>query len=426
MPERDRAGSARRLRVLLINDYGTRTGGAELQMLALREGLRQRGHAVRLVTSDASLVPGSASVADRTCDGSTGRLQALSQTLNPSAWLTIRRELAEHPPDVAHLRMFLWQLSPLVLPALAGVPTLFQAAVYKAVCPNGMKLLPDGSICQVSPGRVCLSSGCLAPPTWASTMLQQRLLQRWRRHIDRVAVLSSQMARMFEAAGWGEVAVMGNGVDERPPREPLAEPAAIAYAGRLSREKGVETLLEAFRRLAADRPGLRLLLAGSGPLEPALRAAAAPLGERVVFLGHLSREAMEAAFGAAWVQVVPSLWHEPFGNVSTEAMMRGTAVVASDVGGQSDIVRDGGTGYLVPPGDAGALADRLARIVDDRALAEALGAEGRRVALAEYSREAVLDRLEAAYLETMEAFRRRRGEAAATSEPARHVAGRQG
>ena len=85
--------------------------------------------------------------------------------------------------------------------------------------------------------------------------------------------------------------------------------------------------------------------------------------------------------------------------------MRGTAVIASDVGGQSDIVRDGRTGYLVPPGDAAALADRLGRLLDGRRRAEELGAEGRRVALAEYSREAVLDRLESTYRDMITARR---------------------
>jgi glycosyltransferase involved in cell wall biosynthesis len=396
-------GHADRLRILLVNDYGGPSGGAELQMLALRDGLRARGHAVRLLSSDASPGPPVASLADRTCRGRTDRLQAASQAFNPSAWLALRRELAEHPPDVVHLRMFLWQLSPLILQPLASVPVLFQAAVYKAICPNGLKLLPDGSRCTLPAGRACLVKGCVSPATWAATMVQLALVRRWRNRFDRVAALSARMAETFGSCGWPDVLVLGNGVDERPARPPLGPVPVVGYAGRLSREKGIETLLDAF---AAAPPDARLVIAGGGPLEAVLRERAARFGERVRFLGHLDRAAMEREFDRVWVQVVPSLWDEPFGNVTTEAMMRGTAVIASDVGGQSDLVRDGRTGALVPPGDAAALGRALARLLSDRTLAEAQGAAARQVALAEYGRERVLDRLEAVYRGMIEARRR--------------------
>lgn len=388
----------------MVNDYGRPNGGAELQMLALRDGLRRRGHSVRLFTSDAELTPGFPLLADRTCVGRTDILQVLTQTVNMSARRGLSRELAEYPPDIVHVRMFLWQLSPLILPLLRAVPVLYQAAVYKAICPNGLKLRPDGSACNVRAGLVCRSSGCLATKTWMSTMAQLAMVRRWRPAIDVSATLSRRMAELFTADGWSDVRVLPNSVDEVPMRPPLGPRPLVGYAGRLSREKGIETLLDAFAQVLADVPEARLLIAGAGPLETVLRQAAAPLGDSVRFLGHLPRPEMEAVFGELWVQAVPSLWHEPFGNVSTEAMMRGTAVVASDVGGQSDIVRDDETGCLVPPGDAAALADRLRRILSDRGFAERLGRAGREVALREYSREAALERMEEAYRDTIARF----------------------
>ena len=405
---------SRRLRVLMVNDYGRPTGGAELQMLALRDGLRDRGHSVRLFSSDAALTDGYPLLADAACRGRTDLAQVASQTANPSAWTALRRELAAHPPDVVHIRMFLFQLSPLILPLLRDVPVLFQAAVYKAICPNGMKLLPDGTSCTLRAGRVCRTSGCISTRTWMAAMAQLAMVRRWRDTIDLSTALSRRMADLFEADGWGSMRVLGNGVDERPMRPPLPDRPLVVYAGRLSREKGVGTLLDAFLRVAADLPQARLHIAGAGPMEAELRARAAPLGDRVAFLGHLSRPEMEAAFAPAWAQAVPSLWHEPFGNVSTEAMMRGTAVVASDMGGQSDIVRDEVTGYLVPAGDAEALAARLTTILSDRALAERLGHAGRTVALDTFSRGRALDRIEDAYAET----RRRHAAAQGARVPA--------
>lgn len=383
------------MKILLLHDKGTATGGSEHQILALRRGLRARGHDARLLTSRATPVPGSEVLADYQCFGTNRpRLQVLSQVANPSAYRTLRRVLRTFEPDVVHLRLFMWQLSPLVLPLLKGVPCLYQTSMYKPICPLGTKLLPDGQPCHDPAGAACYQNGCLSAQAWGPMMLQRKLWQRWRHVIGQVVALSTRMKERLEAEGVGPVEVVPNGVPERPPRPSLTEPPTVAYAGRLSPEKGVGVLLQALAEIVPDVPDLRLLVAGQGPDEDALRAQARELGlaDRVTWLGHLPREKMEHHFEHAWVQAVPSRWEEPFGNVSTEAMMRGTAVVASAVGGQTDIVRDGVTGALVPPGDAAALATALRPLLQHRARAEQMGQAGRERALAHFSEAQCVER----------------------------------
>ena len=116
------------MKILLVHDYGTRTGGAELQMLALRKGLRARGHDVRLFSSNVPLAGGTV-IADETCYGHSGtRWQAVSQTLNVSAYRRLRALLRTFRPDVVHVRMFLSQLSPLILPLLRNIPAIYHVA----------------------------------------------------------------------------------------------------------------------------------------------------------------------------------------------------------------------------------------------------------------------------------------------------------
>jgi glycosyltransferase involved in cell wall biosynthesis len=147
-------------------------------------------------------------------------------------------------------------------------------------------------------------------------------------------------------------------------------------------------------RVVAQHASARLILAGDGPERGALaeRIVARGLADRVTVLGHRPREALEQLLAAAWVQVVPSRWEDPSPNVAAEAMMRGTAVIGSRSGGLTELVRDGTTGFLVPPGDAGALAGSLLRVLGDRDLAERLGAAGRAVALAELTEDAAVER----------------------------------
>ena len=379
------------MKILLVNDYGGATGGAELQMLRLRDQLRDHRHDARLFASNAEAVAGNPNLADYVCYGSTSRVQVLSQTLNLSAYWSLRRTLNEFQPDVVHVRMFLWQLSPLILPLLKPYPCLYQTAVYKAICPLGTNILPDGRACRLTPGIACLQQSCLTPQTWIWLMAQRSLWQRWKGSFNRVVALSNGMKRELEQAGIRQVSVIYNGVPERSARAPLESPPIVGYAGRLSIEKGVETLFRAFAKIVEQVPEARLKLAGKGPAETALKELSLQLGiaDRIAWLGHLSRPELEQQFDAVWVQVVPSLWAEPFGNVTTEAMMRGTAVVASAVGAQPEIIgpETGATmpGKLVPPGDVDALAAMLLLILQRRSLAEQMGQAGRQRAVAEFS-----------------------------------------
>ena len=395
------------MKILLVNDYGAPHYGAELQILALRAGLRRRGHVVMLFSSRAELVPDVPIAADATCLGSTGRLQVISQVANPSAYLALRRVLRDFKPDIVHVRMFLWQLSPLILPLLRHLPSLYQVVVYKDVCPKGSKLLPDGTPCTEHYGRACLRHGCVALPTWGATMVQLALLKRWRAAFDRIIALSAPMRDVLRQSGFDGVSVVHNGVAERPMRPTLSGDPVVAYAGRLSPEKGVDLLLQAFGAIREQVPRARLVIAGDGPQADKLRRLALSLkiSDRIDWLGHVPRDVMEKRFDLAWVQVVPSLWQEPFGNVTAEAMMRGTAVLASEVGGASDIVSDGSTGLLAPPGDVGALARALERTLTDRNEAERLGAAAREWALEHLSQERVVDGMLSIYHDAIASHR---------------------
>jgi glycosyltransferase involved in cell wall biosynthesis len=186
-----------------------------------------------------------------------------------------------------------------------------------------------------------------------------------------------------------------NGVPVRPQRLPLDGAPLIAFAGRLVRKKGVDVLLRAMPATLAAIPDARLVIAGDGPERPGLEtlAAALGIGHAVEFLGHLPRDDAERALARAWAQAVPSRWEEPFGLVAAEAMMRGTAVIATGPSGLAEQVTEGETGYLVPPGDAAALAQALVRVLGDRAGAERLGAAGRIRALDLFSEDRHVERV---------------------------------
>ncbi len=302
--------------------------------------------------------------------------------------------IQEWQPDIVHVRVCLTQLSPLILPLLRNIPSIFHVAWYRPICPIGTKMLPDKTSCEYPTGLACLQQGCLPIHDWLPLMLQMKLWDKWRDVFDVVVSNSFSVQERLKAEGIESDTVVWNGVPQSPSRPPLTSLPTVAYAGQLARFKGVDILLKAFAEVQKQIPQAHLLIAGKGNEDKYLLSLTDELGlnERVKFLGHLSRDQMEKQFSSAWVQVVPSRWAEPFGIVAAEAMMRGTAVIASSSGGLGEIVLDGKTGFSVPPGEVEPLANRLVELLSNRDLAEKMGQEGRLRAQMHFSETAFVER----------------------------------
>ena len=376
------------MKILLVNDYGTPTGGAELLLISLRRALRARGHDARFFTSSARPHP-IPSEADYECFGTTSPLRTLLQTWNPWAYWRMRRVLRQFRPDIVHVGLFLTQLSPLILLPLRRVPTLYFAVWYRTICPLGTKLLPDGELCRVPSGAICYRSGCLPLRDWLPLMLQRQMWRRWRDTFRIVVAHSASIQRRLRAEGVQADEVIMGAVPTRPSRLPLTAPPTAGFAGRLVREKGVDTLLLAFANVVREIPEARLVLVGDGPERHRLLGLVEELelASAVSLLGQLPRAAMEEALSRAWVQVIPSCWEEPFGLTALDAMMRGTAVIASASGGLVETITHGHSGLLVPPGDSQALTEALWRVLGNRELAEGMGAAGRKVAMEHFTED---------------------------------------
>jgi glycosyltransferase involved in cell wall biosynthesis len=391
-------------RLLLVNDYGLPLGGSEIGLRTFQHALSNRGWDVRMFTSDAGA---GALFADETCFGTTSRFRTLVSSFNPGSAIMLQRLLHRFRPDVVHVKDFLSQLSPSILPVLRGTPSVMHVAWYKAVCPTGTKMLPNGSRCTVSPGRVCRLGGCLPRRDYAPLMFQARLLRRWRAAFGIVVANSHATRKRLEEQGYRDVEVIYYGAPSCPLRPPLADPPTAVFAGRLVREKGVDVLLRAFATLVRDVPAVQLIIVGDGPERPELERLIGELGlhARVRLLGNVAHDQMIRVAAPAWVQVVPSRWDEPFGIIAAEAMMQGRAAIVTGTGGLAEIVADGACGFHTPPGDVPALAAALRRLLTDRELAERFGAAARLRALARFSEERYVDEFVSLYERLLQAQR---------------------
>ena len=347
------------MKILIVNDYGVLSGGAERVSLDLREGLRERGHDARLFASTAQPMRTELpNPADYTCFGTDAWPQRILQVANPAAVIGLGRALTAFRPDVVHVRMFLTQLSPFVLPLLERVPALLHVGNHQTICPLNTRVLPDGSPCTFRPGLACRRQGCIPATGVVRTVVQQAAWRRWRGVFRLIVANSEALGRSLRANGVDVGAVIRNGTRPASARPPLQGPPVIACAGRLVQRKGVDDLLRAMQLVIGRRPDARLLLLGDGPDRPRIKRLVAEygLGDHVTLCGYVARPGLDELLSTAWVQAAPSRYLEPFTNVVAEAMMRGTAVVATGTGGTPEMVRDGVTGFLFAPGDAGAPA----------------------------------------------------------------------
>jgi glycosyltransferase involved in cell wall biosynthesis len=196
------------------------------------------------------------------------------------------------------------------------------------------------------------------------------------RRSDGVRTISAYTSGVVREAGREPTAEFAAFMDLEPFTEhepaPLPQQPLVLFVGVLERYKAVDVLAEAWRRAAPRVPDASLHVVGRGTLAAVVEHLVGELPEQTRWTASLTTADVAHALDEATVLVLPSR-SEGLGRVVVEAFCRGRGVVASRVGGVPDIVEDGRTGVLVPPGDADALADALVRVLSDRPLAERLG-----------------------------------------------------
>jgi glycosyltransferase involved in cell wall biosynthesis len=238
-----------------------------------------------------------------------------------------------------------------------------------------------------------------------------RATVRWQQQRRAAALLLSTPAAGARLRSIGRpralVRELGYGVDAQffhpgTARPDSGEPSVL-FLANLLRRKGILVLVEAFERVGEAVPGARLLIAGDGNDEGAVRAAAEASAhrERIELLGRLGRAESAEAMRAADVYCLPS-FSEPFGISALEAMACARPVVGTNVGGLGHLIHPEG-GRAVPAGDPGALAGALIELLSDSGLRERMGSFNRELVERRYSWDAVIDELESIYDEVASA-----------------------
>jgi len=378
-----------------------------MKVLMVHNRYQQRGGEDAVVDAEVRLL-GSNGIDVQRFDADNDSIHGLraklqvsaSQFGSPSAVKTaFSRALSDFRPDVVHVHNWFPTVSATVFRTCqqAHVPVVHTLHNYRLLCVTAT-LFRDGGVCEDCIGTTfrtpgvfhkCYRQSRLGSAVATAGMLAHWAAGTWHRCVDRFIALSEFSKEKLIQGGLPaqKIVVKPNFIDPAP-EVGSGDGGYLLYAGRLTEEKGLRTLLECWRS-GPDLP--RLVIAGTGPLEAEVGQAASSL-PNVDWLGSVPGDRVLDLMRRAAATICPSLWYEGMPRTVIESFAVGTPLIASHIGCYPEMIVDNISGVLFPTGDAGELRARLRGLLSKNAFRNMRPAARRRFE-SEYTGEKNFSRL---------------------------------
>ena len=382
------------MRILLVNKFHYRKGGAETYYLTVGSELERMGHEVAYFSmrhpDNLPCEWDKYFVTQREYNNVKNPFKAARDGVALIYSLEAKRNFQalceEFRPDVVHLNNVHRQITLSILDAPYlrenRVPVFYTAHDYVTVCPGYLMLDGDGRVCDacLEDGRYrhCIENRCVKGSSAKSALAAMEAsfnrCHKSNQHIHRVIAPSRFMRSKLIEGGWpeGKVVFLQNfaddaildrasnaGADSTDREKPY-----LLFFGRLSVEKGVDTLLRAFDAASPSLPqDMRLVVVGDGPDAAEFKALASSLdcASRIEFAGYQTGDALQTYVERASLAISSSRWRENMPYSIVEAFAAGTPVVGTNIGGIPELVDEGNTGFICEPGGVQSMADAISR-----------------------------------------------------------------
>lgn len=426
------------MKIILVNKFHYLKGGSETYYFGLAEGLKALGHEVHFFAMEGSEnVPCEDSdffVSAKDYNGPT----SLPQKVSAATSLIYSKEARDKfqalcervQPDVVHMNLVHRQITLSILDApylkQHKVPVLFTSHDYILVCPNYVMLDGSGDVCDACLGGhfgSCLKRKCVKGSTAKSGMgmleAEYLKLHGSYKKIDRIVAPSRFMREKLLEGGFPaqQVVYMQNfakqeilnnaadGTDRTDRDNPY-----LLFFGRLSSEKGVDVLVDAFIKALPSLPAkLKLVIAGDGPerrsIEGKVVAAGGMASDRIELIGFQRGADMQRYTERAALVIASSRWRENMPYSIVEAFALGTPVIGTEIGGIPELVSEGQTGLTCKPGDVSSLSQAIirgARLFENNKAYSAMQGNCRSYVLDRCSQDKYMNDLVALYQELID------------------------
>lgn len=382
------------MHILVLHNYYHHPGGEDVVFKAEKALLERMGHkVVTFVENNARLKNMNPFKA------------AANAVWSKDAQQKLRRIIQQTRPDIAHFHNTFLMISPAAYYACkeAGVPVVQTLHNYRLICPGAL-LMRNGRVCEDCVGKAvpwpgvvhsCWRGSRVGTAVVATMLTAHHLMKTWQKQVDVYIALTNFARRKFIEGGLpaDKIVVKPNFITPDPGIG-LHKGNYALFVGRLSEEKGIQTLLSAWQRLK----GIHLKIVGDGPLLDKARAFVQQQGlSKVEFLGRKSRNEVFALMKKARGLIFPSEWYEGFPMTLAEAFATGLPLVASRLGAMAEIVEDGRTGLLFEPGNPEDLAAKVEWAWSHPNVMAEMGGEARQEYEAKYTAERNYEMLMAIY-----------------------------
>lgn len=349
------------MRVLLVHNYYKQRGGEDESFEAEGKMLEDFGHEVKRYTRHNDDID------------NLSRLSVAAKTFwNRRSYRELKVEISAFQPEIIHCTNLFPLLSASVYGAAnqANVPLVQSLRNYRLMCLNSF-FYRENSICEKCKTRTIalpgVMHGCYRGSRLASTIVAahnsyHRVMKTWQRKVDRFFTPTEFARQQYVESGFPaeKISVKPNFLAEDP-GVATGDRSFGLFVGRLSIEKGIKTLIEAWKKLS---PSHELKIVGGGELESYVQEVANQ-NENITYCGLQPLAQVKQLMGQARFLVMPSEWYETFGRTIMESYSRGTPVIASRLGAMSEVVENGNTGIHFTPGHVEELVVAIKRLIND-------------------------------------------------------------
>jgi glycosyltransferase involved in cell wall biosynthesis len=347
------------MRILFIHNRYQQEGGEDVALDLEVRLLQQKGHIVSTLLFDNEGMDGFIKKVER-------GVQAL---YNRRSARIVERAIREFEPDLVHVHNIFFTASPSVIRVAAnrGLPVVLTLHNYRLICANAL-LLRDNEVCNLCVQKVfpldgirykCYRGSAVETGLVTAVTGWHKLIRTWQKKVDAYITLTGFALSRFRDSSMAPVQdrlrLLPNFIFDPGPGEPPGERKDFfLFVGRLSREKGAHTLLEAFARL----PESKLVIIGDGPERERMEEVGRS-SPNIVFAGRKGKAEVLQAMKECKALLFPSIWYEGLPFTIIEAFAVGTPVFASAIGAMQELIRDGYNGFHFPPGDAETLRKKI-------------------------------------------------------------------
>ena len=388
------------MKILLVNKFHYLKGGSEKYYFELANLLKEKGHQIAFFSmqNEKNIKTGEKEYFIDEIDLNTGsKLKALDIIYSKENKKKMTEALEDFKPDIVHINNFQRQLSESIIDAIneKNIPIVFTAHDLEAVCPNKTMLDDNKEICELCKSgkytncikKKCIKSSLLKSILGAVETNYYRTKKVYTEKIDKIVTPSSFYKKQLIDYGIKDnrIIALCNFLDTNKYNIKIKDNGYALYFGRLSKEKGILNLIEAFSYIKNQN----LHIAGDGPEREKIEKIIKDrhLENNIKLLGFLNQKEMQEEIANCKFVVVPSIWYENCPYSILETLATGKPVIGADIGGIPELVKDKENGLIYRYNSSSELETKMKLLFENQELVEEYGTKAKKIAQKEYSRE---------------------------------------